>query len=288
MYGTDAERAQSGSVERKGPAEALQEQGWGCWLCFVHLNLSAERRRRGKRELRRSTSCRKGTRGPGCSVVLPRHIDPGPHGLGENGNCVVRCLPGAACLPRVRQERKKLLTFVVVGGGPTGVEVAAELYDMIEEDLAKLYPNIIKDVSGRRGRGRLGVRSDDGRLQYARVGMGINGLLTHPLASERALLRGPGTGGRVESIESGPGSWTSCQVGLPSTRYTRKGCGHVPACSRRQAPALALTFAGMAARRSTAPPTTSALTCNLTPRAHPRARISVGIPTHRFPSRSWS
>ena len=45
------------------------------------------------------------------------------------------------------QERKKLLTFVVVGGGPTGVEVAAELYDMIEEDLSKLYPNLVKDVS---------------------------------------------------------------------------------------------------------------------------------------------
>ena len=29
------------------------------------------------------------------------------------------------------QERKKLLSFVIVGGGPTGVEVAAELHDMI-------------------------------------------------------------------------------------------------------------------------------------------------------------
>jgi len=31
----------------------------------------------------------------------------------------------------VEQERKKLLSFVIVGGGPTGVEVAAELHDMI-------------------------------------------------------------------------------------------------------------------------------------------------------------
>lgn len=44
------------------------------------------------------------------------------------------------------QERKKLLSFVVVGGGPTGVEVAAEMYDMIHEDLSKLYGDLTKDV----------------------------------------------------------------------------------------------------------------------------------------------
>ena len=33
------------------------------------------------------------------------------------------------------QERKRLLSFVVVGGGPTGVEVAAELYDLVREEM---------------------------------------------------------------------------------------------------------------------------------------------------------
>jgi hypothetical protein len=47
-----------------------------------------------------------------------------------------------------RQERKKLLSFVVVGGGPTGVEVAAEMYDMIHEDLRKLYGSLVDDVGG--------------------------------------------------------------------------------------------------------------------------------------------
>lgn len=36
------------------------------------------------------------------------------------------------------QDRQKLLSFVVVGGGPTGVEVAAELHDMIRDDLVKV------------------------------------------------------------------------------------------------------------------------------------------------------
>ena len=44
------------------------------------------------------------------------------------------------------QERKKLLSFVIVGGGPTGVEVAAEIYDMVTDDMARLYPQLAGDV----------------------------------------------------------------------------------------------------------------------------------------------
>jgi NADH dehydrogenase len=41
-----------------------------------------------------------------------------------------------ASLPTTTPEdRKRLLSFVVCGGGPTGVEVAAELSDMLEEDV---------------------------------------------------------------------------------------------------------------------------------------------------------
>lgn len=35
-----------------------------------------------------------------------------------------------------------MLSFVIVGGGPTGVEVAAEMYDMITQDMARLYPQL--------------------------------------------------------------------------------------------------------------------------------------------------
>jgi NADH:ubiquinone reductase (H+-translocating) len=42
-----------------------------------------------------------------------------------------------ACLPTTtEEERSKLLSFVIAGGGPTGVEFASELYDMMQEDLA--------------------------------------------------------------------------------------------------------------------------------------------------------
>ncbi|CAI0468342.1 unnamed protein product [Linum tenue] len=46
-----------------------------------------------------------------------------------------------ASLPSLSdEERQKMLHFVVVGGGPTGVEFAAELHDFVKEDLVKLYP----------------------------------------------------------------------------------------------------------------------------------------------------
>ncbi|KAJ0988674.1 hypothetical protein J5N97_007030 [Dioscorea zingiberensis] len=51
-----------------------------------------------------------------------------------------------ANLPNIdEKEREKDLHFVIVGGGPTGVEFAAELHDFITEDLAELYPKI-KDL----------------------------------------------------------------------------------------------------------------------------------------------
>ena len=47
-----------------------------------------------------------------------------------------------ATLPDVPEERlKELLTFVVIGAGPTGVELAAELYDMVYQDVARMYPS---------------------------------------------------------------------------------------------------------------------------------------------------
>ncbi|CAF3165364.1 unnamed protein product [Rotaria socialis] len=41
------------------------------------------------------------------------------------------------------EERKRLLHFVVVGGGPTGVEFAAELSDLVREDLHHFYPRLV-------------------------------------------------------------------------------------------------------------------------------------------------
>lgn len=43
-------------------------------------------------------------------------------------------------------ERKRLMHFLVVGGGPTGVEFAAELHDFVNEDLRRWFPHLADDV----------------------------------------------------------------------------------------------------------------------------------------------
>lgn len=46
-----------------------------------------------------------------------------------------------ASLPTTSEEaRKRLLSFVIVGAGPTGVEFCGELTDFIKQDLSSVYP----------------------------------------------------------------------------------------------------------------------------------------------------
>lgn len=55
---------------------------------------------------------------------------------------VMNCFERASLPNLDEEERKKNLHFVIVGGGPTGVEFAAELHDFVSEDLVKLYPKV--------------------------------------------------------------------------------------------------------------------------------------------------
>jgi len=59
---------------------------------------------------------------------------------------VIYCLEQAGLPGISEEERQRLLHFVVVGGGPTGVEFAAELEDMFEEDLRKSFPDLVGKV----------------------------------------------------------------------------------------------------------------------------------------------
>ncbi|ERN03499.1 hypothetical protein AMTR_s00003p00269890 [Amborella trichopoda] len=55
---------------------------------------------------------------------------------------IIDCFERASIPNLGEDEREKILHFVVVGGGPTGVEFSAALHDFVCEDLAKLYPSV--------------------------------------------------------------------------------------------------------------------------------------------------
>ncbi len=59
---------------------------------------------------------------------------------------IIECFERASTPLVSIEERQRLMHFVVVGGGPTGVEFAAELHDFIEEDLRDAFPGLYQDV----------------------------------------------------------------------------------------------------------------------------------------------
>ena len=59
---------------------------------------------------------------------------------------LLSCLEQASAPNLAPEERKRLLHFVVVGGGPTGVEFAGELNDFLVQDLAQGFPEIADEL----------------------------------------------------------------------------------------------------------------------------------------------
>jgi NADH:ubiquinone reductase (non-electrogenic) len=55
---------------------------------------------------------------------------------------IIECFERASIPGTSGEERSKLLNFVIVGGGPTGVEFAGELSDFFWEDLRHYFPTI--------------------------------------------------------------------------------------------------------------------------------------------------
>jgi hypothetical protein len=47
---------------------------------------------------------------------------------------------------RSLDDRSKLLHIIIVGGGPTGVEVTGELIDLVGTDIKRLYPDLARDI----------------------------------------------------------------------------------------------------------------------------------------------
>lgn len=104
-------------------------------------------------------------------------------------------LPGLA-----ESEVERLLTFVVCGGGPTGVEVAAEISDLLHRELRWLHPQLAPRarVVLLEARGRLLSGFDEALSRYARrqfLREGIEVQTSAPVAAieeGRVVLAGDG------------------------------------------------------------------------------------------------
>ncbi|KNB20127.1 NADH dehydrogenase [Fusarium oxysporum f. sp. lycopersici 4287] len=59
---------------------------------------------------------------------------------------ILQCFERAELPSTTDEQCRKLLHFAVVGGGPTGIEFAAELHDLIHDDLARIYPDLMPFV----------------------------------------------------------------------------------------------------------------------------------------------
>jgi len=62
-------------------------------------------------------------------------------------NTVLRRFEEATSPIITDEQRKDLLRFLVVGGGPTSVEFAAEMYDFLGSDIKRTYPDIVHHSS---------------------------------------------------------------------------------------------------------------------------------------------
>ncbi|KAB8345821.1 hypothetical protein FH972_022876 [Carpinus fangiana] len=60
---------------------------------------------------------------------------------------LLECFEAAALPTTPDTVRRQLLTFAIVGGGPTGIEFSAELHDLCTEEMSRIYPELAEFVS---------------------------------------------------------------------------------------------------------------------------------------------
>jgi len=61
-------------------------------------------------------------------------------------NRVLECFERASNPNISNEERNRLMSFIVVGGGPTSCEFTTELHDFLKQDVAKWYPDLISHI----------------------------------------------------------------------------------------------------------------------------------------------
>ena len=78
----------------------------------------------------------------GKSVLFLKHL----YHARQIRNRILECFERASNPKISVNERQRLLSFIVVGGGPTSCEFTTELYDFIHEDVSKWYPDLKDEI----------------------------------------------------------------------------------------------------------------------------------------------
>jgi NADH dehydrogenase/NADH:ubiquinone reductase (non-electrogenic) len=78
----------------------------------------------------------------GKEVFYLKHL----HHARQIRNRVLECFERASNPSISPNERDRLVSFIVVGGGPTSCEFTSELYDFLQEDVKKWYPDLTEHI----------------------------------------------------------------------------------------------------------------------------------------------
>ena len=167
----------------------------------------------------------------GCSIA-----DYGVAGVAEHALCLqdvadARAIRGrvleqlaAADLPGLPEEEvRRRVTFVVCGGGATGVEIAAELHDLLEDELRATFPEVARHarVLLLEATTRLLGGFDEALADYTREHFGREGIEVRTSAPVARIARDRVVLADGEEVPCGMVTW----AGGLATRPLVRGLG---------------------------------------------------------------
>jgi NADH:ubiquinone reductase (non-electrogenic) len=124
-------------------------------------------------------------------------------------------------IPGLTEEQiRQRLTIVVCGGGPTGIEAAAEIHDLLEDELAQSYPELAPHarVVLVEAMGRLLSSFDEALASYAQRHFGREGIEVRTSAKVQSIEAGAVVLDGGERIPCGLVLWAGGNAPVPFLR----------------------------------------------------------------------